>query len=410
MGWDAKDEDLNLRSVARARQRLGDLYVTQGRAREAMAQFQLMSSISEQLAAASQPDDLLAQTRLARSQRQLGFVAFQNMGDTDSAFRYLRRALEINRACRAIKDGDDTKLDLANTLGQLAAVELWLGHLETAGAYYRDEVALRELFSPARARNVLMRMELASLYEKLAELHLRMGDQGEGRQFYERCRLRREQILAEQPGQWPAEYGVARSFNNSGFLCYPYGNDPKAARGYHQRALNLIEKRALADPFNLETKSILAETLYYEATCALHSGDKAGAEAGYHRCMEIRKLLAIEPTAKLPQVHLMVVLARCGEHAEAARMAGSLIAIPPRNEQFYFQAACGYALAAGACNDSALARLYTGEAVTSLRKGKERGWADVVSLQTDPDLEPIRTDPAFRALVAEFRKPGEKRP
>jgi hypothetical protein len=33
-----------------------------------------------------------------------------------------------------------------------------------------------------------------------------------------------------------------------------------------------------------------------------------------------------------------------------------------------------------------------------------------VSLETDPDLEPIRNDPAFQALLEEFRRPAEKRP
>jgi hypothetical protein len=32
-----------------------------------------------------------------------------------------------------------------------------------------------------------------------------------------------------------------------------------------------------------------------------------------------------------------------------------------------------------------------------------------VSLETDPDLEPLRTDPAFQALLAEFRRPGGNR-
>jgi hypothetical protein len=41
---------------------------------------------------------------------------------------------------------------------------------------------------------------------------------------------------------------------------------------------------------------------------------------------------------------------------------------------------------------------------------KRRGWVDVGSLETDPDLEPIRTDPAFRALLAEFRRPAAKPP
>ena len=157
----------------------------------------------------------------------------------------------------------------------------------------------------------------------------------------------------------------------------------------------------------------LAEALYYEATCALHSGDPAGAAAGYRRCLEIRKKLATEPQAKMPQIDLMVALARCGEHARAAEIAKALVTTPPEDEQVYFQAACGFALAAGAAGaigDAALVRSYTDSALDCLRKGKKRGWADVVRLEIDPDLEPIRNDPAFRALLAEFPRPGAKRP
>lgn len=144
---------------------------------------------------------------------------------------------------------------------------------------------------------------------------------------------------------------------------------------------------------------------------ALHSGDAQGAAAGYRRCLEIRKKLATEPAAKMPRVDLMLALARCGDHAEAAKIADALIAIPPTDEHMYFQVACGYALcAAAASNDATLKRRYTASALDSLRKDKEKGWTDVVTLETDPDLEPIRSDPAFQALLQEFRRPAQKRP
>jgi hypothetical protein len=66
--------------------------------------------------------------------------------------------------------------------------------------------------------------------------------------------------------------------------------------------------------------------------------------------------------------------------------------------------------AARARGDVALARRYTDSALDCLREGKRCGWADVHSLETDPDLEPIRTDPAFQALLAEFRRPVTKGP
>ena len=55
-------------------------------------------------------------------------------------------------------------------------------------------------------------------------------------------------------------------------------------------------------------------------------------------------------------------------------------------------------------------RDYTDRAVECLRKAKARGFADVVGLETDPDLEPIRDEPGFRALIAEFPRPAVQKP
>jgi hypothetical protein len=141
--------------------------------------------------------------------------------------------------------------------------------------------------------------------------------------------------------------------------------------------------------------------------------------------------LASQPEAKIPQVDLMVALARCGEHARAAIIARRLVVIPPKDEQLYFHSACGFALAAGAARDergaswavpgslraaiiaaldSILIRVYTASALECLRELKRRGWASVSRLETDPDLAPIRDDPAFRALLAEFPQHGRQRP
>ena len=107
----------------------------------------------------------------------------------------------------------------------------------------------------------------------------------------------------------------------------------------------------------------------------------------------------------------MLALARCGDHAEAARIAFALVATPPKDERLYVQAACGYALAAGAAGgDASLVQRYKTAALDCLRKAKERGWADVASLEKDTDLEPIRDEQAFQALLGEFPRPGEKRP
>ncbi len=409
VGWDPKDEENNWRTLARARQRLGDFNLSRNRFTDALEQFRLMDEIIQTLAKAS-PDDAMAQFRLARSRRQLGFVAAQKIGDSALGQKYLREAIEINRACLAKKPGEDTfHRELANSLGQLAAAELVLGHLEKARDLYREEVQVRSEFSASLAHHEESRRELSGLYEKLAELNFRLNQPKEGREYYELAAEIREEFMAERPDFWPAIHDVARTYNNAGFVHFPQGGEPAVAREYHRKALALIEARSKVDPGNLETKTVLASTLYYDATCALKSGDPAGAAAGYRRCLEIRKELATEPKAKMSQVDLMVALARCGEHAEAAKIAEHLVSSPPNDEYLYFQAACGYALASeAAAGNESLVNRYKSAALDCLRQGKKHGWNDPATLEIDPDLEPIRKDPRFQGLIEEFKVAAKK--
>ncbi len=410
LGWDPTAEERNWRLLARARQRLGEFYLAQSRFKEAMEQFRQMDAIIELLATAV-PGDLAAQIRLGRTQRQLGFIALMKLGDTEAAQRFFRRAIAIDRECLAKQPANDTyKRDLANSLGQLAASELLLGHLEQARALYDDETAVRDSFSSAQAADWESRRERAGLYEKLGELKLRMGDAAEARRDYNLCKELRELLFEEHRDSWPDIDDLARTDNNLGKMRLTQDGNPAAASDLHRKALELYEKRAKADPADLDTQGRVAETLYFLATSQLRLGDVLSADSNYQRCLEIRKTLAKDPAVKGMEVNLMLALARCGQHAAAAKIAEALVATPPKDAHLYFQSACGYALAAVKVGDAALVRRYTDAALDCLRKGKARGWADIVSLETDPDIEPIRKDPTFQALLAEFRKTeGPKR-
>ncbi len=409
IGWDPKAEDNNWRSLARAHQRLAELSLTHNRFKDAMDQLKRMDTLVE-TRARDNPDNLDRQIMLAKSRRQLGFIAMTRLGDTATAQSYFRQAIEIDRACLLKQpDNDKYKIDLANSLGQLAMSEKQLGHLEAARDLFAEEEKVRESFSLFFAEIDEHRRQLAGMYEQIGELKIRMNQSEEGRRCYDRSTEIRQQVLAQHPGEWQCIYDLALSCNNAAMLRYPQGAEPAAARVYHRKALDLIEARVKIDPSNVETKAALARTLYYDATCALHSGDAAGAAAEYRRCLELRKSMVDEKGAKYPQVDLMVALARCGEHAEAAKIADVLAATPPTNENFYYQAACGYSIAAGCVgNDKAVAERYTSASIASLRKAKDAGWNDAFTLLTDPDLETVQSDPRFRALIEEMRKNTEK--
>ena len=309
LGWDPTAEERNWRLLARARQRLGEFYLAQSRFKEAMEQFRQMDAIIELLATAA-PGDLAAQIRLGRTQRQLGFIALMKLGDTEAAQRFFRRAIAIDRECLAKQPANDTyKRDLANSLGQLAASELLLGHLEQARTLYDDETAVRDSFSSAQAADWESRRERAGLYEKLAELKLRMGDAAEARRDYSLCEEMREQLFEEHRDSWPDIDDLARTYNNLGKMRLTQDGNPAAASDLHRKALELYEKRAKADPADLDTQGRVAETLYFLATCQLRLGDVLSADSNYQRCLEIRKTLAKDPAVKGMEVNLMLAFA-----------------------------------------------------------------------------------------------------
>jgi len=409
--WNPQDEEHNWRSLARAHQALGQQNLSRNQVNEAMAQYREAEEIITRVVTA-QPGDLDLQVNLLRTQRQMGVVLMYRLADAENAQRHFRKAIEISRSCLAKKPDSDTyKSELANSLGMLARSEATLGHLEKARELYKEEFAARESFSPAQAKDWQSRRELAGHYADFATLNVRLGDLVEGPRLYDKCTELREQMAAQRPGSWPELNDLALSYNNQGSMRFPQGSDPAAARKFHQKALDLLKKRAKDAPQDFDSKHMLEVTLYYEATCALHCGDKEGAAAGYHQCMDICKELATQPHYKHLQSDLMLALARCGDHAQAAKIAEALVATPPKDESLYVQSACGYALAAGAAGgDADLVTSYTAAALDCLRKAKERGWTDVARFKTDTDLEPIRNDPAFQAFVRDFRVPDKKQP
>ncbi len=407
VNWAPADEEKNWRSLARAHQVQGNLNLSRNQITEGIAQLKEAQDISARIAAAD-PANLDLQVNVIRLERQRGYVTMDSLGDTEGAQKYLNRAVELSRACLTKKPGSDTfKSELANSIGGLAKSELILGHLDKAGKLYDDEFAVRQSFSPAQIDDWENRRELAGYLAQLADKNVRAGNVVEAQRLYDRTFALRSKIAAERPDSWPAKNDLALVYNNLGTMLFPISGDaPADARKLHAKALEVFQAREKADPEDADNRKTLAETLYYDGTCALRLGDKKGAEAAFGECRKIREELAkAEPTAKMLQALWMLAEGRCGKHAEAARLAHSLVATPPKDANLYYFAACGYALAAGAASgDKALQKSYSAAALDCLRKARDGGWSGIVFLKRDTDLEPIRNDSEFQALLAEFER------
>ena len=287
--WAPQDEGHNWRSLARAHQAQGSLNLSRNQVKEAIAQFHQAEEIITKLSVA-EPADQDVQVNLIRTKRQLGYVTMEQVDDTEGAQSYFNKAIELSRAGLARKpDSDVFKSELANSLGGLAISETRLGHLEKARDLYRQEIETRESFSATQAGDFESRRELAGFISARAAMYVHDGDNDEALRLYDKVAALRSQLAAERADLWPVQNDLALSFNNQASMRFPNGKDPAPARDFHRKALEILKKRAKADPENAENKKVLAETLYYEATCALYAGDKAGAAAGFQEGLAARR-------------------------------------------------------------------------------------------------------------------------
>jgi len=84
-----------------------------------------------------------------------------------------------------------------------------------------------------------------------------------------------------------------------------------------------------------------------------------------------------------------------GRTDEGLRSDRRLVELLPRDPQARYNLACSLAL--------------TGrrdEAFEALATAMSLGFSDAKLLRGDPDLEPLRNDPRFAALLARFERPG----
>jgi tetratricopeptide (TPR) repeat protein len=344
----------------------------------------------------------------------LGDFQMDRIGNAEAALKYYGQALSLRRQWMARESSsDEAKQSAANMLGAIARVRLALGDPAKARESYREEIALRDQLSPGIAERVEARRERAGLSDKLGDLSVSLGDPEAGRKYFHQALELRREIAAQNPDENQAYRDVLLSLQKVGTHEMIYARDPKIARQYYQQALDGFLERQKADPTAALAKSDVAISHYYVATADLRAGNRESAMAHYRQCRDIREELARDSKAKISSLDLMLAVARTGDHARASLIAESLIKEAPLDARIYFHSACGFALSAGAAGSlpssaesTQLVRHYTDRALAALQLARKRGWKSVEEIATDPDLDPIRADPGFVALLDELRKAG----
>ena len=147
-------------------------------------------------------------------------------------------------------------------------------------------------------------------------------------------------------------------------------------------------------------KVMAGSSAYRMGVLARRGGDAAAADRHFAESLALREAIAaLDPLNDARRMELMLALARCGEHVRAVELAEALRAGSKDPELLCEVARCYAQCSAGLRDtDANQADAYADAAIAALSEAIDDGYTDRVAFNTDPDFDPIRDLPGYRAL------------
>jgi tetratricopeptide (TPR) repeat protein/tRNA A-37 threonylcarbamoyl transferase component Bud32 len=244
------------------------------------------------------------------------------------------------------------------------------------------------------------RQNLARNYHLIGEIYFRLHNLEKSLHYYARCAAIREAALVEHPKDFRLRGDLGQFYEYYGNVHLCLG-DTQEALPLYDRSLQLLRAVTAIDK-SVEYQKNLAATLYSRGTAAERMRDSAGAAKYFQECLQIRDTLAARDAKNArAKMDLMLVLPHCGKHEQAALLAETLRSGKANDRELLLVIARCYAQCAASQSDNMpLRERYEHQALAALQDAVTQGYSDVMKLQSDPDLEPIRTRPEYKKLLA----------
>lgn len=408
-------------SRAAAYERMGRIYKQIGKSEEAMAQFKMVYEIVEQRLR-QKPDNVHRKHNVAFVLRLLAEMSMDLKRDMAATLNYYQQALKLQEEIVKQPYDDEGKIEpavaqaqLAETHVRIGATYYRLGEPAQALPHFRDALAIREtLVAPLSAkptreeqiRYYNAQQDLARTWIAIGDTNFRLRDRKAAEDYYGKAVALRQQLFKEQPKALFFKQQLGQVLGMRGEFRLRTGQLDQARNDLDQ-AVNLSEEVSKVDLNQVDYQRDLALALYRRAEVALQQKDLSQAATDFQRCRQIREELAKKDPKNLRRrMELMMVLAHCGEHARAAALAEKVLKETAKDDnELLLDVARTYAQCAAADDaDAALRQQYLTRAEEALQAAVKHGFKDVVELETQPDLAPLRGEAAFKKVLAQFGK------
>jgi tetratricopeptide (TPR) repeat protein len=291
---------------------------------------------------------------LAEAYTRIGTTEYR-LGDVAAARENYRKAYALRLALVGEqKDNPKLKQDLSYSSMALAETSYRLGDPKRADEYYREALELREAMSGLKPKDPTVAAELAAVNYMIGEFKLKTGNLAEARKRLDKCKEIRESLVK-------------------------------------------------ADDKNAQLKRDLAIAYYRLGNLADREKDDKTAFAAFDAARHIEeRLVSDDPGNDKRQIELMMSLAHVGQVDRAAGIAESQTARPSADNELRIDAARTFAQCArhAPADQTEKAHAFQVKAVDAIRAAIANGFKDRVYLESDPDLDPLRSRDDFKELLA----------
>ncbi len=415
---DDKDPS-NLRNLADAHRKMGDLYRELGQIDQAYKQLQETHDIRENIARVSPKDDF-ARFDVAKSWRNLGDMDLHAKGDAARAREKYKRGLTIaTDLVEHPRSGEPPLMERKRVVADLyyALGDIADGPVE-AREYYTQALTRREEWRKAEPEDVLPIMRVGDCYHDLAKAAFHSRDLAAARAYFDQCLKLREKTLERQPENFLAKILLAFEHERLGDFQVRTGN-PEEGKKSLLNAQARYQALLDADPKNEEIKKHLSRATYILGTAYLRLQNQDLAAQTYAQALQMRRAVAEKDPANLPkQKDYMVNLARCGESQAAAQKAEEIRKQSSKDVDTLLNLMRCYALCTMAVSgpdarkipaveETKLREEYAASAASCFEQAVANGFRNVVDIETDPDVDVIRTNPAFERALHKLRESAE---
>jgi serine/threonine protein kinase len=406
------------RTEAAAFTRIGDIYFESSRIEDAVQWLTKAHRILKALADES-PDDQVYLRNLAGISHDLAEAEWR-FGHGARARALHAEGLQLNLKRRAIlaanaSEAEKAEADqnVAQSYASLAYTDLRLGDPSSAINNYHLADAAFERLPPPLPNWLQTKRVRNEIQVRLGDAESKLHHNGQALKYYRKALEDREAQLQLTPERHPAsnllqsDVGQSRMYLGDFYLMIQ--RDFNAADEQYRLALELFTEALLREPDSLDLQQRVAATHYRLGITAPQNCGLApltgGASAVVHFpiCLNMRENLAkIDPRDTQGQVEVLLAYARLDRVENVERTAALLLERAGADPQSLFQTVCGFGICAG--GNTELAHRCRDRAIEVMQKLLESGWKDSVALETDPDLEAIRTDPRFAELLKRFKQ------